>query len=208
VVAADQQGQRKVTSIGTGFFVGDGSYIATAAHVYVEAAKLIIDSGGGFIAAYKPIRSGEPFSTVLDFAKADFGHDVALMKFNLEQTKKTNPHFEIKSLELADKTPGMGDAVFFLGYLGGDDFPLLSKTVVAGFAASPVFPEQLVLDLPANPGQSGGPVLSLEGGKVVGLVNSFVPAFLAPGTPPTHSGLSRAVEVIHLKRLMESVDPR
>ncbi len=206
IVVLDSQGQ--VVSVGTGFFVGDGQFIATAAHVYLEAAKTVIERGGGYIAGGKILRSGERFVFPIELVKSDYGHDVALLRFDPNVIKKVAPNFAIKSLELDDKKPDVGDGVVFFGYFGSDDFPLLSRTVVAGFAASPTLPEQLVLDLPANGGQSGGPVLSLESGKVVGLVNSFVPVFLSPGTPPTHSGLSRSVEVVHLKRLIESADVR
>ena len=40
------------TSVGTGFFIGDHS-IASAAHVYLEAARAIVDGGNGTIAALK-----------------------------------------------------------------------------------------------------------------------------------------------------------
>ena len=78
----------------------------------------------------------------------------------------------------------MGDNVIFVGYFASDDFPLLSRTVVSGFTGAAPGAEQVVLDLPANPGQSGSPVISLETGRVVGVLASFVPVTLFPGTAP------------------------
>jgi serine protease Do len=197
--------QNQVASIGTGFFVGNGNLIATASHVYLEAGKTIVDGSGGKMYALKSLRSGQKFAVPVQLAAEDFAHDVALLRFDPSLIKQQVTNFEIKPLELADKRPEMGDSVEFMGYFAGDDFPLLSRTLVAGFTPSP---ELLVLDLPANPGQSGSPVLSLETGKVVGVLSSFVPVVLLPGGLPTHSGLSRSVEVEHLKRLMESAEVR
>src|SRR6266481_1837481 len=190
--------QNQVISVGTGFFVGNGTLIATASHVYLEAGKTIVDSGGGKMYALKSLRSGPKFAVPVQLAAEDFAHDVALLRFDPSLIKQQAPGFEIKPLELDSKKPEIGDSVEFMGYFAGDDYPLLSRTLVAGFTPPP---ELLVLDLPANPGQSGSPVLSLENGKVVGILSSFVPVVLVPGSLPTHSGLSRSVEVEHLKRL-------
>ncbi len=206
IVVLDSQGQMQ--SAGTGFFVGNGKIVATAAHVYLEAAKVIIDRGGGQIVIVKNSRSGKRFLAPVEFVTADYGHDLALLRFDPAIVKQQAPEFAIRALEVDDHKLDIGDAVMFYGYFGADEFPLLSRTTVAGFTSSPPSPEQIVLDLPANPGQSGGPVFSAESGKLVGVVASFVPAFLTPGSLPTHSGLSRSVEVVHLKRLIESADVR
>lgn len=202
------------TSIGTGFFVNDHT-IASAAHVYVDAAKAIIDAGNGtgYIAALKVFRDGStPVSFPIEFKGADFAHDVVVLNFKQEDIKKQRPDFDVKPLALADEKLEVGEEIGFLGYYASDELPLMSKTTVAGFTAMPMSapqtPEQIVLDLPANPGQSGSPVFCLRTGKVVGILASFVPVILVAGSLPTHSGLSRSVEVVHLKRLIESAEVR
>ena len=134
----------------------------------------------------------------LEFRTADFAHDIAILNFSSAEVKKQNPWFQIKSLSIDDTKPDLGDEVGFIGYFAGDELPIMSHTTIAGYTA---MPEQLILDLPANPGQSGSPVFVFRTGKVVGILASFVPVILVPGATPTHSGLSRSVEVVHLKRL-------
>lgn len=200
--------QNQPNNVGTGFFVERNNLVATAAHVYLEGSRLIIDGGGGRLLLSKSLRSGGRFFVPFDLVQADFQHDVALLRFDPNAVKQQLPAFEIKPLQLDDNKPSIGDGVAFEGYFAGDDFPLFSRTLVSGFTSSPPIPEQLVLDLPANPGQSGSPLISLESGKVVGVLASFVPVTLFPGTAPTHSGLSRSVEAEHLKRLIGSADVR
>jgi hypothetical protein len=140
------------TSIGTGFFVGDHS-IASAAHVYLDAAKAIIDGGAGVgtICGYKVFRDGrKPFYFPLTYRASDFAHDTVLLSFNADDIKKQQPDFEIKPVKIGDDKPELGDDVLFLGYFAGDDLPILSRTTIAGFTA-PVAAEQLILDIPANP---------------------------------------------------------
>jgi serine protease Do len=204
IVFQNPSGQ--VNSVGTGFFVGKGDLIATASHVYLDGEKTVVDSGGGQLFVAKVSHSGQRFLIPFQLVGSDYGHDLAVLRIDPDAfTKLTN--IEVKPLELEDAKPAAGDGIFFMGYFGNDDFPLLSRTVLSGFTGVGES-EQLVLDLPANPGQSGSPVISLDSGKVVGVLASFVPVTLFPGTAPTHSGLSRSVEVVHLKRLIESADVR
>jgi hypothetical protein len=165
----------------------------------------MVDGGAGTIGAYKVSRDGKKVFFPLDYLTADFAHDVVILNFNADEVLKKNPSFQIVPLKLSDDKPEIGDDVYFLGYFAGDELPIMSRTTIAGYTTSP---EQLILDLPANPGQSGAPAFNLRTGLVVGIVASFVPVILVPGSLPTHSGLSRSVEVVHLKRLMESAEVR
>jgi S1-C subfamily serine protease len=200
-------GPNGINSVGTGFFVADGKRIATAAHVYLEAARAVVE-GGGQMSAYKVLRDGHRWFLPVEYAAADFVHDVALLKFDPSVLQNQTPPFTAKALAFEGTKPEIGDPVAFVGYFAGDEFPLLSRTTIAGYTSAPPIPEQLILDLPANPGQSGSPVFDLRTGKVVGVLASFVPVILVPGSLPTHSGLSRSVEVEHLKRLIESAEVR
>jgi S1-C subfamily serine protease len=192
-----------INSVGTGFFVGDRA-IASAAHVYLEAARALVEAGGGMIAAYKVFHDGHRMLVPLEYGSADFAHDVVILRFDPAAFKQQNPAFQVKALSIDDAKPGIGDSVAFFGYFAADEFPILSRTTIAGYTSTPPVPEQLILDIPANPGQSGSPVFDLRTGKVLGVLASFVPVILVPGSLPTHSGLSRSVEVVHLKRLIES----
>jgi S1-C subfamily serine protease len=200
-------GPNGINSVGTGFFVANGKRIATAAHVYLEAARAIVE-GGGQMSAYKVSRDGHRWFLPVEYAAADLVHDVALLKFDPSVLQSQTPPFTAKGLAFEGTKPEIGEPVAFMGYFAGDEFPLLSRTTIAGYTSAPPIPEQLILDLPANPGQSGSPVFGLRTGKVVGVLASFVPVILVPGSLPTHSGLPRSVEVEHLKRLIESAEVR
>ena len=197
-----------LNSVGTGFVVGNGKQIATASHVYLEAARALVETGMGAIMAYKAVRNGPKVLAPVEFLSADFQHDVALLKFDPAAFANQKPPVTLKALELDGDKPEIGEMIGFEGYFAADEYPLLSRTTVAGYTSAPPSPEQIILDLPANPGQSGSPVLSLRTGKVVGILAAFVPVILVPGSLPTHSGLSRSVEVEHLKRLIESAEVR
>jgi S1-C subfamily serine protease len=142
----------------------------------------------------------------IEYSKADFVHDVALFKFDpaIPQSQK----FAIHPLTLSDSKLDIGAPIGFMGYFASDELPILSQTTVAGYTSTAGIPELLLMDLPANPGQSGSPVFDLRTGAVVGILTAFVPVILVPGGLPTHSGLSRSEEVVHLKRLIESADVR
>ena len=197
------------TSVGTGFFVSDHE-IASASHVYLEAAKAMVDSGAGTIAALRLLPDGKRVAFALQFCAADFVHDTVLLAFDPEIPKKAG--LEVKPLKYDETKLEIGDDVAFFGYFAGDEEPILSRTILAGYTTAVPgtnsTPEQMILGLPANPGQSGSPVFSLLTGDVVGILTAFVPVTLVPGSLPTHSGLSRSVEVVHLKRLIESEEVR
>lgn len=197
---------QNINSIGTGFFVGDGSQIASASHVYLDAATALVNGGSGMICAYKVFRDGHKFLMPIEYSKADFIHDVVLFKFDPATPKSQN--FAIHPLTLSDSKPDIGAPIGFMGYFAGDELPILSQTTVAGYTSTAGTPELLLMDLPANPGQSGSPVFDLRTGAVDGVLTAFVPVILVPGSVPTHSGLSRSEEVVHLKRLIESADVR
>ena len=162
-----------INSVGTGFFVGD-HIIASAAHVYLEAARAIVE-GGGIMTAYKVFRDGHRFMVPIEFISADFAHDVVLLRFDSAAVNQQVPNFHVKALGLDDARPEIGESVAFFGYFAGDDFPILSRTTVAGYTSGGTA-ELLILDIPANPGQSGSPVFDLRSGKVLGVLASFVPS--------------------------------
>ena len=203
IVVVSQLG---INSVGTGFFVGSGNQVASAGHVYLEAERAIVEAGVGELAAYKVLADGKKILIPISFSKADFSHDLVILTFDANAANAQ--HLAVRPLSLSDARPQVGHKVGFMGYFAGDEHPVLSQTIIAGYTSNPPAAEQLILDLPANPGQSGSPVFDLESGEVVGVLASFVPVVLVPGGLPTHSGLSRSVEVVHLKRLSESADVR
>ncbi|MGE5306720.1 MAG: S1 family peptidase [Alphaproteobacteria bacterium] len=172
--AAVRQGVLRVlcrpTSFGgTGFLHKSGNII-TAAHVVknCKVPDLILITPGG---------QGFPVANV----QADDTLDLALLR--PASTVTGQP------LSIAPATPlVVGMQVATWGYPGGYDglAPLLSVGYVAGIQdfrdASGVTVQRWVVNAAFNGGNSGGPVLSLESGGIVGVVSSKlapVPARIA-----------------------------
>ena len=99
-----------------------------------------------------------------------------------------------------------GTQVCMRGYFGSDDFPLfLSGSTASATVLGPSLVQELLIVLPVVPGQSGSPLISVETGRVVGVLTAIVPVSLPFNQQPAHSGLARAVEVVHVKKLVESL---
>ena len=193
---------------GTAFFVKDGTYIATAAHVYWEIGKAINDSRGGIIVAVKTSRSGKKFTVPVQLAAIDDAHDLATFRIDPAVIKQQWAEFTIKPLALAEKDAEQGEQVYLVGYFGGDDFPIAIHGIVAGFVklqtATQV--EEMLLDLIINKGESGAPIISQETGQVVAIGLSTIE--VGPVGSQSHVGVSRAAKSQFLLALLNSPVPR
>ena len=142
-----------IEKIGTGFLIGP-RLIATVEHVVDGATAITLKQGGRVVAAGTVI--GE-----------DQARDVALVQSSVPIAGKVLP--------LAARAPQLGETVAALG------FPLgLPLTVTEGSVSglgrtvpiTGIRRRQMVqTDAAVNPGNSGGPLISLDTGEVVGLVD-------------------------------------
>lgn len=164
VATAAQRGVFRVickpTSFGgTGFLHRSGSVI-TAAHVVAgcPASDLVLVSAGG--------RTIDVASVAADEAK-----DLALLR-----PKASAPGSPLAIA--ASSGPGLGAQVSTWGYPGGYDglVPLLSVGYFAGVQDFPLPSggsiRRWVINAAFNGGNSGGPVFSVEDGRVIGVVSS------------------------------------
>jgi len=198
-----------VTSFGTGFFVRDDGLIATASHVYLKALNAIVDARAGVVIARRFSRTtrGQWVGALIDLIAQDYQHDVVLLKMQAvdptwKQVGGVVPLLLDDSGAVED-----GAQVSMRGYFGSDDFPLFLRGTTAGTTGiGPAFVQELLIVLPVVPGQSGSPLISGETGRVVGVLTAIVPVSLPFNPQPAHSGLARAVEVVHVKRLVESLE--
>ena len=195
---------------GTAFFVGDGSLVATAAHVYWAMGSQINNQRGGIMFLQKVSLKGDHmFRVPVELIKTDDEHDVALFGLDRRAITAMWPDFKIKPLSLAKQVPEIGESTVFLGYFGSDQLPIGISGMIAGFSKVQVASgliDDLIVDGMANAGQSGGPLISIKTGEVVGIMTISVPmvGVFAAGTTPAHSGVSRATSVQYLVRLMEA----
>jgi|SRR5579863_1246982 len=198
-------------SLGTGFFVGDDDLIVTAGHVYLAALNSLVDNRAGTLIARRFSRavSHRWIGTPIDLIAADYAHDIVLLKIRAENDSWKSAWNEVGGVSPlaldSGSAPGDGDGVQMRGYFGADEFPVFLSGSVAGTASlGPLSVQELLIILPAVPGQSGSPLVS-SAGRVVGIITAIVPVALPFNQQPAHSGLTRAVAIEHVNRLLSSL---
>lgn len=148
VVAANEPSEPSVGS-GTAWYV-EGGYFVTAQHV-IDGANKIYLAGS----------DGAPIAATV--AVADSKNDVAILKADIGERK-------IRPIALSKGGAAIGSRVFTIGY---PHFDLLgiSPKVTSGEVSGtlPMEPTKVLISVPIQAGNSGGPLLNLSG-EVVGLV--------------------------------------
>lgn len=141
------------TDIGTGFIVGP-RLVATVEHVVDGAAKITLLRDGRVLA--QAVVIGE-----------DPARDLALLR--------TRQAISGYRFQFENAAPGLGEDVLALGFPLGLPLTVTHGSVSGLDRAIPiqsVTRRQLVqTDAAVNPGNSGGPLLATDTGKVVGLVD-------------------------------------
>lgn len=199
---------------GTGFAVGDGTLIATNAHVLPD----VLDSGGGEVLVVrtqgiegKPqLRSAKPIAN-------EKTYDLALLRIE-------GPPLPPMALQ-SDRNVREGQNVGFTGFpIGGalGFSPVTHRGIIS--AITPValpsptsnqLNEKVIkrlrsgafdvyqLDGTAYPGNSGGPLFELEKGEVVGIINMVFVKGTKEAMLSQPSGISFAIPVVYLSDLVE-----
>jgi serine protease Do len=203
---------------GTGFVVGDGTLVATNAHVLPEGADL---PSGPRMAVLPAVaqRSGEV--RLARVAAVDRVHDLALLRID---------GAPLAPLALAeDGAVREGQAIGLMGFpIGGalGFTPVTHRGIVAAVtmmaqqaataqqldarAASRLRAgnfEVLQLDATAYPGNSGGPVFDAAGGAVIGVVNMVLVKGSRESALSQPTGISYAIPVRHLLALLADTGP-
>lgn len=210
----DPLGSPRGNLLGTGFFIADGRYVATAFHLTAEDTaatpsppRLAIFIGKGQHAEVRMARR----------VRQDPRHDLAILRIDGE----AHP-----ALPLGDgPLPPEGTAIAIMGYPIGNSLglhPMTNAGIVA--SVSPVALPQadadsltadrirhlqapfpvLVLDMIAYPGNSGSPVFERDG-RLVGVVSGVYLRTTREGAVSTPSAITYAIPAIHLARLMEGL---
>lgn len=150
-----QMPRRPSTSVGSGFIVDPRGYIVTNAHVVADASRITIK-----------LDSGEEYNASV--VGADEETDIAVLKI---EAGKTLPFLAFGDSRKAR----VGDWVLAIGSPFG-----LSRTVTAGIISqveretpgASVFQKFIQTDAAINRGNSGGPLVAMDG-RVIG-VNSQI----------------------------------
>ena len=205
---------------GTGFVVGDGSFVATNFHVLPTAGE----TEGGPALVVLVTRPGEgPSGQVGQLRRArvvatDRAHDLALLK--IEGTP-------LKPLMLDEAGAAReGQSITLMGFpIGGTlGFAAVSHRGIIASITTAALPaataqqldpralvrlregnyEVLQLDATAYPGNSGGPVLDVDSGRVVGIVNMVLVKAGRESALSSPTGISYAIPVRHLHELLKA----
>jgi S1-C subfamily serine protease len=206
--------------LGTGFVVGDGTLVATNAHVLPAA----LDAGGDPEVLVAMQQSAEPSRAAarrLVRVAIDDGHDIALLKLD-------GP--ALRPVKLRDSAAvAEGDILLFTGFPIGNAlglFPATHRAMVAAIApvampsasgqqldarvvrrlrdaAFPVFQ----LDATAYPGNSGSPLYDPATGEVVGVVNMVFVKSTKEAALTQPSGITYAIPSRFLIELLNRPKP-
>lgn len=201
---------------GTGFVVGDGSLVATNAHVVpgvLDANSdevLVIQSFAG---------SAGPQQRIVRKAVDDQLHDMALLRIEGAPLPAVTLHsagavregqqvaftgFPIGGvLGLSPVTHrGMISAITPIVLPGANARQLNAKVIRR--LKSGAF-EVYQLDGTAYPGNSGGPLFELERGEVIGIINMVFVKGTKEAILSQPSGISFAIPVVYLEDLLQEV---
>jgi S1-C subfamily serine protease len=147
IVATD--GATPKTS-GTGFFITSDGYLVTNYHVVEDAENLSIKTRNGLLPA--------------TLIKSDITNDLALLK--VSGAFRPLPLSRLAAAQL-------GQAVFTIGFPNPDMQglePKLTRGEISSLAGMKDDPRHFQISVPVQPGNSGGPLVDLNG-NVVGVVS-------------------------------------
>lgn len=198
---------------GTGFAVGDGRQIVTNAHVLPPQEAGRIDRS---VAIQAWTADGGWVMRGACVAKEDLAHDLALLRVDDGEPLPTLPLSRIEAAE--------GDAIALIGFpIGGvlgfshvtHHGIVSARTAIVPPASGPEGLSEkavrrlrqgsfnvLQLDATAYPGNSGGPVLEITTGEVVGVINMVVVKATHESALSAPTGISYAIPVSHVLRLL------
>jgi S1-C subfamily serine protease len=213
-----------VRSVGTGFFVNTDGLVLTARHVIYPVGEAHPPDRIRAEVRIPTFQYGKAAiaASWVDFPSSvvatDNAHDLALLKPTqgtpfpeIGMIRTPTQHVTVKPLvgKLASQILRDGEPIFTSGY--PLDLPILITT--SGFIASsdPMtydFAAQSLLDIywadmQVNPGNSGGPLFSLESGKVIGMVLMFLntQVVFADNTPGQANGIAKITDPLVLHPL-------
>ncbi len=171
----------KAAVVGTGFLINEQGYFITAAHVLA-----VYEPNSGQLTATIRQKDGNSSGRRFDVIEKDDSRDLALCKI-----KGFTPHFPkamvadhpdaqtpFASVRVSDAAVQAGQFVVLAGFPLGSWNPTIQlgtvaaiRTISPGAGRVPAGQRELLqISVSGNKGNSGSPVISLDSGKVVGVV--------------------------------------
>ena len=201
---------------GTGFVVGDGTLVVTNFHVLPAGAEVESGPVMTVLATRNPdqLRRARVVTT-------DRPHDLALLRIE-------GPPLPVLALD-EPGTAREGQAVALMGFpIGGAlGFSVVTHHGIVASITTAALPaataqqldprallrlregnyELLQLDATAYPGNSGGPLLDAESGRVIGIINMVLVKAGRESALSNPTGITYAVPVRHLHDLLKAAKP-
>jgi len=153
---------------GSGFFISEDGLFISNAHVVANATKIEVRTG-----------AGKQRATVLQIDKEK---DLALLRVTI-------PKGSVPALTISTNVATLGAQVFTIGYpmveLQGSR-PKFTDGRVSSLAGFRDDPDQMQISVPVQPGNSGGPLVDMNGdimGVVVGRMNDLKVIKIAGSVP-------------------------
>ncbi|MDO9386703.1 MAG: serine protease [Thiobacillus sp.] len=209
-------GRPRANLQGTGFAVLDGTYVVSCAHIFAQP----LDSEKKETHAVFIGRDRQMTARRAKLIATDKARDLALLKIDGDP---------LPALTLGDSSRAReGWQLYFTGYPIGSVLGLNPSTHRAGLAAIiPIFTplpsaaqlnvrtlkqakdayEVFELDAIAYPGNSGSPVWHPDTGEVLGVLNSVYVKGAKEAALSAPSGISYAIPVKYVHRLLEQALP-
>ena len=201
---------------GTGFAVGDGSLVATNAHVLPETQD---SATGDALIVLLPSGSVRGQQRTARVVAKDTAHDLALLRVEGQPL----PAMVLRTEEMVQE----GQEVAFIGFPIGSALglsPVTHRAIIS--AVTPIalpsgtaqqLNEKVIkrlksgsfdvyqLDGTAYPGNSGGPLFDMEKGEVIGIINMVFVKGTKEAALSHPSGISFAIPVGFLLELLREV---
>jgi S1-C subfamily serine protease len=200
---------------GSAFAIGDGRRIATCAHVLPPSTQ--VESR---IAVFAETSPGQREARLARVLSVERSHDVAVLELEGPPLARALPLAEPDSIR-------EGHAIVLMGYPIGGAFGFATVThsgIVAAITTLAVpaanaqtldpravsrmrdgNPEVLQLDAVAYPGNSGGPVIDVRNGRVVGLLSMAAVKNSRESALTSPTGISYAIPVRYLHDLLRTL---
>lgn len=136
---------------GSAFLIDNKGYLITSAHVLKGTGAVVVDN------------DGKEYNTII--VHVDHGKDLAILRIKDVDFNAVNT----LPYSLKQKNPDLGEEIFTMGY------PRNEVTYNSGYISAKTGYDgdtsSFQLSLPANPGNSGGPVFNKKG-EVIGLLST------------------------------------
>ena len=202
-----RQSGSEVTFLGSGFLVHPDGYILTAARTVGEEDGLVVVAPE-VNDEFTPVSQEEVAPVPVDLVSKDIPHDVALLKLT--------PELEIN---MPEGILGTGDSDARGAMLMSLGIPfgyyrihgvIATQSILSGRIKSRGGTNLLIFDRRVQYGDVGGPLVSVEEGKVIGVVGGvFDPMELEgrqtpEGVIPTNSDLSYAASIEYGTALLDA----